>query len=709
MPLPFEAQPQHDAGPRTQPDRAAALLARAIARQRSHDFAGALADAEQAVQADPQLTRAWALLADLRGARKDLGGTIEALQRALALDPGNVTYMSNLGEYLRQAYRLDEAVELLRQAVQADPKRANAWTNLGVALQDAGRAEDARAAYETASQMQPDQAGIAMHNLAVLTAESESWESALPMFRRAAALAPGEPQVLANLGKALVKVHRPAAEVEGIARELLAGNPQSPEGFELLGALCEELRRYGDALRHYSAALAVSPGSAELNAAVGRIFTHLLDLPRAEMFLRRAWHLNPRSAGALSSLLFVLNSRCAAGPAQAMAEARRYGDLVTRPASRYTSWRSQSAPARLRIGFVSGDLHAHPVGYFLEGLLRDCDRSRFEPVAYPTKLQADAQAQRLRELFAQWTPIGGMSDSAAARRIHADGVHVLIDLSGHTHHNRLPVFAFRPAPVQATWLGYFATTGMAEVDYIIGDRHVIPNGEEGHFTESAIRLPDSYLCFTAPDYDLPITPVPVAANGHVTFGCFNNLAKMGDPVVALWSKVLHAIPGSRLFLKAKQLSDPACVSATLARFRAAGVEPGRLDLEGEAPRRDLLAAYGRVDMALDPFPYPGGTTTVEALWMGVPTLTRRGDRFLSHIGETIAINAGLEDWVAQDDAQFVAKAAAFAAAPHKLVELRSMLRARVLASPLFESPRFARGFEDAVLAMWQAKERTNVA
>jgi protein O-GlcNAc transferase len=255
--------------------------------------------------------------------------------------------------------------------------------------------------------------------------------------------------------------------------------------------------------------------------------------------------------------------------------------------------------------------------------------------------------------------------------------------------------------VQASWLGYFATTGLAEMDYVLADPYVVPVGEEDQFTEAVWRLPDSYLCFTAPAVDVEVGPLPALSAGQVTFGCFNNLAKMNDAVVTLWARVLHAVPGSRLFLKTKQLSSAASGEATRQRFRAHGIGPERLILEGASPRHELLAAYHRVDIALDPFPYPGGTTSVEAMWMGVPVITRRGDRFLSHVGESIAHNAGLPAWIAGDDDDYVARAASHASRLPELAALRGELRARVMASPLFDAPRFARNFEAAMWGMWE--------
>ena len=266
------------------------------------------------------------------------------------------------------------------------------------------------------------------------------------------------------------------------------------------------------------------------------------------------------------------------------------------------------------------------------------------------------------------------------------------------------MFAWRPAPVQASWLGYFATTGVAEIDYFIGDPQVLPAAEFHHFTETAWPLPEIYYCFSPPAASVEVSGLPALSVGGVTFGCFNNLTKVNDAVVAVWARVLHALPASRLMLKAKQLCDQTVCDHTLARFASHGIAKDRVLLEPASPREDYLLAYHRIDIALDPFPYPGGATSFEALWMGLPVLTKRGDRFLSHAGETIASNAGLADWIAADDDDYVGKAVHFAADLEHLARLRAQLRAQVLASPLFDAPRFARHFEAAMWGMWETRQ-----
>ena len=381
--------------------------------------------------------------------------------------------------------------------------------------------------------------------------------------------------------------------------------------------------------------------------------------------------------------------------------ARDFGALASaRVGRRFTDWPVPPPSGPLRIGLVSNDLHNHPVGYFLEGLLRHADPGRVVFLAFPCHGEEDELKARIKPYCSSWTLLDGLDDEAAARLIHASGVQLLLDLSGHTAGNRLPVFAWRPAPVQATWLGYFATTGLAEMDYIIADPNVAPPEPVMPFVETVWSLPETYYCFTPPIPAAGVSPLPARASGSVTFGCFNNLAKINDAVVVVWARVLDAVPGSRLVLKSAPLCDRRVGAALHARFAARGIAEDRLLLEPASSRADYLRAYDRIDMALDPFPFPGGATSCEALWMGVPLLTRKGDRFLSRVGETIVRNAGLPDWLADDDDDYVMKAVRFASDLDRLEQLRRGLREQVLASPLFDAGRFAQHFEAALWGMW---------
>ena len=359
----------------------------------------------------------------------------------------------------------------------------------------------------------------------------------------------------------------------------------------------------------------------------------------------------------------------------------------------------------LRIGLVSGDFRTHPVGFFLEGILANLNPARVELVAYSMSPQEDELTARLRPCFVAWNIIVGLSDEVAARKIHDDGIHILIDLTGHTASNRLPMFALKPAPVQVSWLGYFATTGLPAIDYLLADPVSVPETHRDHFTETVWYLPETRLCFTPPANrtGLELTPLPAVQNGYITFGCFQNLTKVNDAVLAAWGRIFFALPEARLRLQNSQMNCSTAREYLQQRLAQVGIMPKRVIMEGSVPREIYLAAYANVDIILDTFPYPGGTTTCEALWMGVPTLTLAGGTLLARQGASMLTCAGLEDWIASDEGDYVTRTLFHASDIHRLAQLRSGLRQKVLASPLFNARRFALHLEDALQNMWQQK------
>jgi predicted O-linked N-acetylglucosamine transferase (SPINDLY family) len=348
----------------------------------------------------------------------------------------------------------------------------------------------------------------------------------------------------------------------------------------------------------------------------------------------------------------------------------------------------------------------HPVGFFLEGIVASLDPARVELVAYTTNLQEDSVTSRLRSSFSEWHSLLGVSDEFAARRIRDDGIQVLIDLAGHTGHNRLPLFAWRPAPVQVSWLGYWASTGVQAMDYVLADEVSVPQQHRDQFTESIWYLPDTRLCYTpsADSMGVPLAPLPKSRNGYITFGSFQKLGKINDRVLALWGRVLHVLPDARLRVQNRQKNCPATREQFRERLFAMGIAPERVALEGEVPREAYLAAHADVDIILDTFPFPGDTTTCEALWMGVPTLTLAGETMLGRQGASMLACTGLQDWIASDEADFVAKAIAHAADAERLAHLRQGLRDKIIASPLFDSYRFAQNLQKALHEMWQKKK-----
>ncbi len=539
----------------------------------------------------------------------------------------------------------------------------------GNALEDEGRLDEAMQRYEAAIRIAPALARAHLNRGNVLLAKNDG-EGALAAYATALASNPDYASAHYNMGNAYLQLNRSQA-----------------------------------ALSAYDAAIALKPDFVDAEVARGNALDDLGESGMAAASSRRVLALKPDYTEAYSNLLFSHNYRLDQAASLLLEDAKAYGKLVEKLARPYEVWANDPNPERcLRVGFVSDDLRNHPVGYFLEAVVAALTArfsDRLELFAYPGRFVLDAASQRIKAHCRGWYPTAGASDEELAGKIRDDGIDILIDLAGHTAGNRLPMFAWKPAPVQVSWLGYFATTGVPAIDYLIADHWVLPATEEVNFTEKIWRLPESRLCFTPPDDQVDVNPLPASTAGYITFGCFNNLTKMNDDVVALWSRVLLAIPDSQLYLKAKQLTESSVRQSVLKRFAVHGIAHTRLILEGSTPRVDYLKSYQRVDIALDPFPFPGGTTTVEALWMGVPVMTLSGNRFLSRQGVGLLMNAGLSEWIAADADDYVARAVSHASNPDRLALQRSALRGAVLASPIFDAPRFADHFEDALRRMWK--------
>ncbi|HEY0834275.1 MAG TPA: hypothetical protein VGE72_10250, partial [Azospirillum sp.] len=418
---------------------------------------------------------------------------------------------------------------------------------------------------------------------------------------------------------------------------------------------------------------------------------------------RRALAVAPDNADCHSNLLLTLQYSPDHTAADLLAEHRAWNERHGRPRAVHIA-RHANPPdpeRRLRVGYVSADLGYHPVGYFLAPVLPAHDRRAVEVFCYSAKRE-DGLTRRLRAAADHWRPIHGLDEAAVAAMIAADGIDILVDLAGHTGGNRLTVFARKPAPVQATWAGYVGTTGLSAMDALIADARHMPPGTEPTAVERVVRLPDGYVCVLPREGAPDVGPLPALANGHVTFGCFNNRVKLSAPTLALWARLLNRLPTARLLLKTHQFDDPRVCAHLLAEFAGLGGDAARVDLSGRAEHADLPGWYNRVDVALDPFPYSGGLTTLEALWMGVPVVTLGGgDRFCSRHSAGHLTVAGLERCIAPDADAYVDRAAGLAGDLPGLAALRSGLRARMAASPLCDGERFARNLETVYREMWR--------
>jgi protein O-GlcNAc transferase len=621
-----------------------------------------------------------------------------AYRRALGLQPSSAETYATLGDVLHELRRHAEAEACYTAAVAISPNFAEAHLKLGEIRHDLDRLDKAEASYRRALAIRPNLAE-AHGNLAIVLHTLGRAAEAEECCRRALAIRPDFADAHSNLAKILHDLGR-LAEAEESYRRALSIRPHHAVPHYNLGNLLRACGRFDEARECYYRALAIRPQYADALNNLGNVLEELGRLREAEDCYRRALVIQPDCARYRSNLLFGLLYN-AVTSASYLDEAVTYGRIAAANVSqRYSAWLCPMQPRRLRVGLVSGDLRRHVVGLFLDGVLASIDRARIDFLAYSTTAEEDELTARLRPCFSAWRPLFGIDDEAAARLIHEDGLHVLIDLSGHTARNRLPVFAWKPAPVQASWLGYFATTGVAEIDWFLADETGVPPQHQGHFTERLWYLPETRLCFTPPDTAEPVAPLPALRRGFVCFGSFQKRAKIDDAVLRVWSRVLAACPGARLRVQNGSFADAQAAESFRVRLEAQGIGASRVELHGPMPRDAYLAAHAEVDILLDTFPFPGGTTTCEALWMGVPTVTLAGETLIARQGASLLTAAGLPEWIAEDEDDYVAKALAYAADLEGLARLRAGLREQVAASPLFDAPRFARHLEEALWGMW---------
>ena len=618
------------------------------------------------------------------------------------MTPHEADGLHRQGLVAAQAGRFEDALDLIGKAIEAYPGVPIWWANYGLVLESMGHAAAAANAYCGALNLDPSQ-DIAMEGLLAATEAIRAAghaDKAGDTLRRAVALNPKSLAAVASLA-VLRRVQDRRTEALALydrAARLDPANWVHP--YNLANTLAE-MNRLSEADAAYQTALALDPGRAEIRA--NRATRALAMQGRADEALAEidsALALFPDADALHAARLCLMQVQ----PGLTLPQiAKAHADWGARHPDRPPPAVPAPAP-KLRIGYVSPDFRAHPVGFFLEPVLAHHDRTEFEVVCYANTAAPDWKTQRLIDHADQWVWTTGLDDEALAERIRADGIHILVDLAGHTAGNRLPVFARRAAPVQATWAGYAGTTGLPAMDYLISDARQSPEGSDGWCIEGVVRMPDAYVPWGPPEDAPPVSPLPLAARGYATFGSFNALPKLNDEVVAQWARVLAAVPDSRLLLRAPGFEDEGTASRVQARFERAGVDPARLDLLRGAPHRAFLAGYAGVDVALDPFPHSGGLTTLEALWMGVPVVTLGGDRFSARHAVTHLASAGLSDLVADSPDAYVAKAASLVADPAELSRLRGSLRDRLASSPALDGVRFTRALEAAYGVMWQRFE-----
>ncbi|MBC8337878.1 MAG: tetratricopeptide repeat protein [Rhodospirillales bacterium] len=633
----------------------------------------------------------------------DLGETDEAIsnfQKAIAINPEYVDAYTNLGNTYKNLERLEDAGDCYNKTLSIRPDYAEGHNNLGITYGELGQARDAVESYLKALAIKPEYAeahgnlGNALRQLGKLDEAEES-------LRRAMDLNPDLPEVHNNLGSVL-KDQKKLDQAMACFAKALDIKPDYVEAHSNMGNTYREMGRQDEAVESYQKALAINPDYTEGLNNLGSLYNELGQPVKAAEIYAKALDIKPDFAFAHSNLLMTEQYRLG-HTSQSLFQLHSQWD--ERHAHQFRADRpvhgnNREPERKLRVGFVSPDLGRHPVGYFILAMLESLGNHDIETVCFSDRI-GDEMTQQIKAAAGAWRDIYGESDEDLAKMIVSDGIDILIDLSGHSASNRLLVFARKPAPVQVAWAGYVGTTGLSAIDYLISDIYSTPEEDEPFYSEKVIRMPDGWLCYAPPAYAPEVGPLPFERNAGVTFASFSNPAKINEAVVSVWADVLKGVERSRLVLKFRGIDSGANAKRLTSMFQAEGVDPSRLILEGKSSHPELLARYNDVDIALDPFPYSGGLTTYEALWMGVPVITVAGETFASRHSLSHLSTVGLPELVARDHEDYVNLAVALAVDIERLADLRAGLREKMARSPICDGEKFSQGFAGLLRGIWR--------
>jgi len=615
------------------------------------------------------------------------------------LDPGSISRHLNAGLQHHQAGRLAQAEPLYRKVLAAHPQHMEALHLLGVLLHHKGDNPAALTQIGAAIALAPTVAEY-RNSLGLALQASQRDEEAESSFRYAISLNADFAEAHANLG-ALLKRMGKLPEAEASLRHAIRAQPAFPVALNSLGLLLHETGRDTEAIALLRTVVSLSPNWALAHSNLGSFLRTQGRIREALASLRRALELDASLVHTHSMLLLPSLYSDAESPADIWKEhekfAGRLESSVRAAAQAHTNSKDPERP--LRVGYVSADFRAHSVAHFIEPVLERHDRQKIVAHCYYSGRITDHVTERLRSIVPHWLDCGELSDEELADRIRSDRVDILVDLSGHTSGNRLSVFARKPAPVQLSWIGYPYPTGLRAVDFHLTDALSSPDSIT---SEREYRLPGIFSCYRPSATAIALEPVIPPSTEIVTFGSFNNAAKISDTTVQLWSSVVCADTSYRLYLKDRSFDDPDVKAWQLSRFLECGVSKEAIRMEGaSASEADHLGQYGLVDIALDTFPYCGVTTTCEALWMGVPVISLCGDSMASRMGLTLLSAAGKPQWAARDRGEFLDAAKRLAVDASQRVTLRKTLRQTLQASPLMDEKSMTLRLEDAYRDLWR--------
>jgi len=622
---------------------------------------------------------------------------LELIEKSITLAPSSADYYVNLGYVLVFQDKLDRAIEAYRKALALKPELFEAHYSLGLALFRSGQPEAAIGEYRLALALRP-QDFAALHNLGIALRQFGRLDESVTALKQALAIQPDNCDALNNVAIALQNLGRFDDSVAAL-RAAIRHKPEQADSHNNLGNTLCFMGNVDEAIASFQRAIELAPKMPVFHNNLANAYKDVGELDRSIESYGRAVALDPNNAAIHGNWVYALHFHPDWDAPALFEQARRWNDRHAAPlASQILPHSNPPLPERrLRIGYISPDFRAHPVARFLIPLIQHHDRDRFEIVCYCDVVTPDEVTAELARRAHLWRNIVGVADAQVAQLIRGDQIDILIDLTMHMSGNRLLVFARKPAPVQITYLAYCSTTGMDAMDYRITDPHLDPDPNPPYYRERSLYLPKSYWCYSPIDAG-EVGPPPAVGSGRVTFGCMNNYCKLSSRALETWMGILDAVPNSRLLLHSPDGSHRQRVRDCLENH---GIDPARLEFVASMPFSQYVEQYHRIDIALDPFPYCGGTTTCDGLWMGVPAVTLHGKTAVGRGGVSILQNVGLPELIAADERQYVQIAADLAADLPRLAELRASLRSRMRQSPLMDAAQFARDMESVYLQAWK--------
>ncbi len=568
-----------------------------------------------------------------------------------------------------------------------------------VALHQQGQLNEALAGYQQLLQHYPQHVP-SLINLGLVLQALGRGTQAIASLQQACRLAPSNANALSNLGACYQKFGQ-LSQAVACFEQCIKQHPDYAMAYANLAHAQYHYGQLGDALANCETALCLEPDNTVAQLNRGLVEVNQGNIQAGLDSFAAVLAVEPDNQIAAANRVYASSYSEQLSDEQVVSLHRQWGDALRKQLTSYTNWQQSKTPTRkLRIGYLSADFRAHPVAYLFTAFLPYHDRNQVEIIAYANVTKQDAITDEIKTQFHQWYDVVGLDDKTLAKTIHTDRIDILIDLGGHTANNRLAVLAYKPAPIQACFLGYPMTTGLSTVDYLIADQHVCPPQCAHLYIEQLAYLPESVFCFKPHPFAPDVSDLPALDNGYVTFGCYNNLPKITPTVVKLWSRLLTEIPIARLILKSRPLADHDTHMRYQQLFIDNGIDKTRIELRGPSDHPSMLAELADIDIALDPFPFGGGATTCETLWQGVPLVTLVGTRFSQRMGASLLTNLQLTDWIAQSMDEYIAIAKHAATHINKLALLRKQLRDCMLNSIICDGKRFAKQLDELYRQWW---------